>query len=172
MIPKCTICGKEPAELLAEDSGRWVRSKPIYTSLRRFLCQGCKRAYSPSMILILEKGSNEALRALPLEDEKGDLYTTTTKRQIQSHPFFFPQKHLCERALRGEIMDVIHCSDCRIVKLSLPLSGDYWISYWMIQKGYVYSLLQPWQVVEKGFVNFYARFKENGGFACVIHQSL
>jgi len=171
MEARCIMCGG-PAEHLAVDKDHWVPMKPAYrNAMRRFLCFSCKRLYSPAVIVDLEKGDKRALRALPLEDSKGDLLPTIFKKQIEAHPQFFPLRHLCEKQLRGTIQAIYDCIDCRIVKLYIPFSGDYWVEFHTLERGYIYSCIQPWVRLEPGdTVSFEGFYAENDRYVCRVKQ--
>jgi hypothetical protein len=141
----CSMCGNIGAELyVATSNGKWDRYKEVYkTERRRFMCRKCVTIYDPSLSLIMENGSRNELRKLPLYDESGNMLPSVSRRQLDALPHFFPLTYLGEIGLTATYTRHITVSNCIVLTLIPDETDKYYINYFLNTYGFIYTCVFP-----------------------------
>jgi hypothetical protein len=165
MDTRCLFCGQSDASLYADDNNHWVVWRPAYTTqYRRYLCASCKGRYRPSLCRLLEKGDKEALRALPLVGHEAEVF----KRQLETCPWHFPLKDLCEQHVHAILLSVDRGIDIQVVRLKPLEVSDYWLSFFTQREGYIYtSVPLSWTIPAVYRLEFTGTWMDRG-YRCFI----
>lgn len=137
--PQCSNCGKIGAKLFVRTiHDTWTEYRSVYVNNpRKFLCVKCAQTVKPSLSLSLSESNKQALKAIPIFDEDGNIFPSTNRKQLELLPQWYPLQYCGECNIKAILLEIIPINDCQVLKIVPEYGQEYYMNIHTSRYGYV-----------------------------------